>query len=132
MTVPRPVPDADTAPFWAALEAGRLELQHCRDCRRAVFYPRCVCPHCGGEALEWRPSPGRGAVHSFTVAHRAPPPFDAAVPLVFALIDLEEGVRMMSRLIDCDPRSVHIGAAVEVAIAALGDGPLLPYFRLAP
>lgn len=123
---PYPELDPETRPFWEALAEGRFELQRCTACGRHVFYPRLVCPHCGGGPLEWVSASGRGTVHSFTVVHRAPPAFAAEVPYVVALVDLEEGPRMMTRLLGAEPAEVHIGMPVQVAIE--GDPPL-PYFR---
>ena len=123
---PYPELDAETRPFWEALAQGRFEVQRCTACGKHVFYPRLVCPHCGGGPLEWVSASGRGTVHSFTVVHRAPPAFAAEVPYVVALVDLEEGPRMMTRLLGAEPAEVHIGMPVQVAIE--GDPPL-PYFR---
>lgn len=124
----RPLPEADpeTAPFWEAIGSGRFQIQRCQACGRHVFYPRLVCPHCGGGPLEWVPASGRASVHSYTVVHRAPPAFAGDVPYVVALVDLEEGPRMMTRLLGIEPGDVEIGMPVRVAIE--GDPPL-PYFR---
>ena len=129
MEKPYPVPDAETAPFWDAVAAGRLDLQRCRSCRRHVFYPRSLCPHCGGLDLEWVTVSGRGTVYSFTVVHRAPAEFQAEAPYVVALVELEEGVRMLTRLIDVEPSAVRVAMPVEVT---LRGEPRLPYFRPRP
>lgn len=121
-----PVPDAVSQPFWEGIAEGVLRLQRCADCGRYVFYPRAVCPHCGSSALEWEEATGAGSVHSFTVVHRAPAEYRDEVPYVVALVDLDEGVRMMTRLVDVEPAGVMVGLPVEVAIQ--GD-PRLPYFR---
>ena len=125
---PYPEPDPETRPFWAAVAAGRLDIQRCTACGRHVFYPRgSVCPHCGALALEWVTAAGRGVLHSFTVVHRAPPELAAEAPYVVALIDLEEGPRMMSRLVGVEPAAVAVGMAVELAIS--GEPPL-PFFTI--
>jgi len=129
MEKPYPVPDAETAPFWGAVAAGRLELQRCRSCHRHVFYPRSLCPHCGGADLEWVRVAGRGTVYSFTVVHRAPAEFQAEVPYVVALVELEEGVRMLTRLRHVEAAEVRVGMQVEVSVE--GE-PRLPYFRPRP
>ena len=126
MEKPYPVPDAETAPFWDAVAAGRLDVQRCQSCRRHVFYPRSLCPHCGGVDLKWVTVSGRGTVYSFTVVHRAPAEFQAEAPYVVALVELEEGVRMLTRLIDVEPAAVHVAMPVEVT---LSGEPRLPYFR---
>ncbi len=121
-----PVPDAVSQPFWEGIAEGVLRLQRCGACGRHVFYPRTVCPHCGSGAVAWVEATGAGRVHSFTVVHRAPAPYRDEAPYVVALVDLDEGVRMMTRLVDVLPGAVAVGMPVEVAIQ--GD-PRLPYFR---
>jgi uncharacterized OB-fold protein len=121
-----PVPDAVTRPFWDGVAEGVLRIQRCRGCDRHVFYPRAVCPFCMDADLEWMEASGAGVVHSFTVVHRAPPDYRDEVPYVVALVDLAEGVRMMTRLVDVAPDRVTVGMPVEVTIQ--GE-PRLPYFR---
>jgi hypothetical protein len=118
-----------TRPFWDATRAERLVLQHCRTCERAVHYPREICPRCLGSELEWRPASGRGVVYAFTVNHVAGnPTMEGRVPYVVALVDLEEGVRMMTNIVGCEPGAVHVGMPVGIAWEALGDGRKLPLF----
>ena len=129
---PLPVADSDSAPFWAALREGRLELQRCGGCGRYVFYPRALCSHCHSDALEWVPASGTGTVYSYTVARRpAGPAFAADVPYVLVLVDLDEGVRMLTRLLTADVDSVRIGARVVVDFEVVTDEVTLPAFRLA-
>lgn len=123
---PYPEPDGETQPFWDAIAEGRLRIQRCRSCGRYVFYPRSVCPHCMAADLEWTDVSGRGAVHAYTVVHRAAPGFAEDAPYVVALVELEEGPRMLTRLLDVTPSDAAIGMRVEVAIE--GE-PRLPYFR---
>jgi uncharacterized protein len=124
---PYPEPEPLVRPFWDALKAGRLDIQRCTACSRHVFYPRAVCPHCGRGPLEWVTASGSGTVHAFTVAHRAPEAFRAEVPFVVALVDLDEGVRMMTRLVDVDRAQVSIGLPVKLSIS--GDPPLPTFTR---
>jgi uncharacterized OB-fold protein len=126
---PFPLPDATTQPFWDGIGAGVLRIQRCDACGRHVFYPRVLCPHCGSARLAWVDASGAGEVHSFTVVHRAPAEFRDEVPFVVALVDLREGVRMMTRLLGVEPSRVRVGMPVRVAIE--GEPPL-PYFRPAP
>ena len=123
---PYPVPDRDTAPFWEGAAAGRLRIQRCTECGRHVFYPRAVCPHCTGDALEWITASGRGVVHSFTTVHRTGEEFRDEVPFTVALIDLQEGVRMMARLDHAQP---VVGMAVEVTFEAVAGPYPLPHFK---
>lgn len=129
-TRPVPKPDRDSAFYWAAVRRRELVFQQCSECGRFRFYPRSVCPSCLSEKFEWRNSLGRGTVYSFTVIHRAPTPaFRDRVPYVLALIDLPEGVRMMSNVIGCDPARVRIGMPVTVDFEEVSDEISLPVFR---
>jgi len=121
-----PVADAVTTPFWEGVAEGVLRVQRCGACGRHVFYPRAVCPHCTTGELAWVEAGGGGRVHSFTVVHRAPAEYREEAPYVVALVELDEGVRLMTRLVDVAPADVRVDMPVEVAIQ--GD-PRLPYFR---
>lgn len=123
---PYPEPDGETRPFWDSIAEGRLRLQRCSACGRHVFYPRSVCPHCMSAQLDWIDASGRASVYSFTVVHRAPPGFADEAPYVVALVELAEGPRMLTRLLDVDPGDAAVGMAVELAI---GGDPPLPYFK---
>jgi hypothetical protein len=125
------VPDAETKPFWDGIAAGELRIQRCSGCGAAVFYPRAVCPHCFDGELTWIRAAGTGTIYSYTVAHRAFGEFAAQAPFTVALVDLDEGVRMMTRIVDARPGEVRIGARVRLEITTLtSDGPALPCFRL--
>jgi uncharacterized OB-fold protein len=127
---PLPKPDADSQAYWDGARRHELLLQQCGACGKFRFYPRSICPYCMSDKFEWRKSAGRGTVYSFTVIHRAPSPvFRARVPYVLALIELEEGVRMMSNVIDCDLTQVRIGASVEVVFDDVSAEITLPKFR---
>ncbi|MEQ8857076.1 MAG: Zn-ribbon domain-containing OB-fold protein [Pseudomonadales bacterium] len=123
-----PTPTPLSEPYWAGCRAGELRLQHCEGCRRHQFYPRLMCSHCGSRDLSWQQASGRGTVASFTVVRRG---VSAAypAPYVVALIDLPEGVRMMSTLVDVDPESVRIGDPVQVAFESVNEVIALPVFR---
>jgi uncharacterized OB-fold protein len=97
-----------------ALAAGRFEIQKCAACARHVFYPRVICPHCGSDRLEWVAPSGRGTVYSTTVVRRKTA--DGGDYNV-CLVDLAEGVRMMSRVVSLAPQDVSIGMRVKARIA---------------
>jgi uncharacterized OB-fold protein len=97
-----------------ALAAGRFEIQKCAACAKHVFYPRVVCPHCGAGELAWVAPSGRGTVYSTTVVRRKPA--DGGDYNV-CLVDLAEGVRMMSRVVSIAPQDVKIGMRVTARIA---------------
>jgi uncharacterized OB-fold protein len=122
---------AESGPFWEATREERLLVQWCSDCDRGVFYPRAVCPHCGGRSgLEWREASGRATVYAATVEHRpAPGGFSGGEPYCVALVDLHEGVRMMTNIVGCPPADARSGMAVVVTWEPLTDGRKLPLFR---
>ncbi|HEX7750130.1 MAG TPA: Zn-ribbon domain-containing OB-fold protein [Bordetella sp.] len=107
-----------------ALAQGRFLIQRCNACARAVFYPRMICPHCGGDVLVWEEPSGRGTVYSTTVVRRKA---DAGGDYNVALIDLEEGVRMMSRVDGLAPEAVHIGMAVQARVQSSESGNLVVF-----
>ena len=126
---------AESGPFWEATREGRLLVQWCTACDRGVFYPRAFCPYCGarpGRPLEWREASGRATVHAAVVEHRPEPAgaaFAGGEPYCIALVDLEEGVRMMTNVVGCPPGDVHSGMAVTVTWEPLSDGRQLALFR---
>jgi len=99
-------------------------------CGTLHFMPRYLCPQCWSDKLEWVEASGTGTVHSFTVIRRAPTPsFAPHVPYVVALIDLEEGPRMMANVIGDTALSIAIGDRVTIAFEDRGEGSLVPQFR---
>ena len=129
---PRPVPrpDAATAPYWEAARQGKLVVQRCRQCRTFIHYPRNICPACLAEDMEYVGSTGRGTVYSLTVTHRPPPAFAGDELYVIALVDLEEGVRMVTRIVGPGAEAARIGARVAVAFEEVAEGVTLPVFRV--
>ncbi len=101
------------ARYQAALNEGRFLIQRCKSCSKHVFYPRVVCPHCGGEALDWVEPKGTGSVYSTTTVRRKP---EAGGDYDVSLIDLDEGVRMMSRVEGIPPTEVKIGMRVRAKV----------------
>lgn len=86
-----PVPDRDSAPYWAALAEGRFELQHCRDCGRWTWPARAICSGCHGEHLVWEQVSGTGEVHSWVVTHQVyAPDFVELVPYTVVLVRIDE------------------------------------------
>jgi uncharacterized OB-fold protein len=128
---PVPVPTPETRPFWAAARRHELSLQRCRACGAHVFYPRAACPHCLGADLEWRRVSGRGRLHTFTVVHRGQKGFPLGPPYVIAIVELDEGPRMMTNLvgIEPDPAKLEIGMPVEVVFEDVSAEVALPRFR---
>jgi uncharacterized OB-fold protein len=119
-----------SGPFWEASREQRFVVQWCSDCEAPIFYPREVCPQCLGTNLEWRPSEGRGTVYAVSVQHKPANPMMAdRVPYAVALVELSDGIRLMSNIIGCDPESVAVGQSVQVAWEPLSDGRHLPQFE---
>ena len=124
---PRPRPNAESAPFWRATGEHRFLFQTCRGCGHRQFHPRGRCRACHGRDLDWTEAAGTGRLHSFTVVHRPPrPAFQADVPYVLALVDLDEGVRFMAQVRNCAPDDARIDMPVRIAWEDLGDGIALP------
>lgn len=118
--------------FFDAAREGKLLIQRCASCGEHQFYPRGLCIHCGDAAVEWTEASGKGTVHTYTVIHQqGMPGWRDETPFVAAIIDLEEGVRMTSNVVEVDPSEVRIGMDVEVVF--VDEGPyVLPRFRPAP
>jgi uncharacterized OB-fold protein len=125
-----PVIDVESAPFWAGTKQHKFLIRHCNACGRSHFYPRHSCPHCWSDNCEWRPSSGRGRVYSYTVIHHNDVlPFKERLPYIVALIDLEEGVRVTTNIVEGTPEVMHVGMPVEVVYEHVTDEVTLPQFR---
>jgi len=124
---PLPETDADARVFWEGAAAHKLLVQYCADCKHFQFYPRSFCLACGGAHLEMIESTGRGTIYSFTVVHRGPYD-DVPAPYVVAIVTLDEGVRMLSNIVGCDPGDVRCDMNVRVTFEPLRDGIVLPLF----
>ena len=129
---PLPVKQPESDFYWEKAQAHELWLRRCNACQHAYFYPRDFCPDCGTRDVSWVQASGRGTLHTFAIVHRAPvPALRDHVPFVVAMVDLEEGARMPTNLVDVEPDPAHIrvGMAVEVAFVDLTDEITLPVFR---
>ena len=101
------------------LESGLLGFQRCAGCGSAVFYPRVLCPVCGGHDLDWERSSGRGDIYATTAVYRR-----EGDPYNVVLVDLEEGFRMMSRVDGVPAERVEVGARVRLRVDREGDDPV--------
>ena len=131
-TKPVPVPQGESDYYWEKAKAHELWLRNCGDCNRAYFYPRDICPHCFSRNTSWIHASGKGTLHTFAIVHRAPTPaFRDDAPFVVAMVDLEEGVRMPTNLVEVepDPANITIGMAVEVVFEDSTDEIALPKFK---
>ena len=121
--------DPDTGPFWRAAADHELRYPVCDTCGTVVFYPRAHCPHCLGRELTWHRSEGRGHVYSCTTVRSSrDPAFRSLAPYVVALVDLDEGFRLLTHVVT-DGAAVAIGARVTVDWQPCGETSL-PVFRL--
>jgi len=132
----KPLPEAtpETKEYWDGLKRHELRLQRCKDCNRGYFYPRpfCPLPGCHSQNVEWYTASGKGKLHSYVIAHRGHPAFEA--PYVIAVVELEDGGQMMTNLIGVDdptPEKLPIDAPVEIVFDDVNDEITLPKFRLA-
>ena len=117
-----PANDLIATHFWASAKNGELVLPFCESCQTWHFYPRPFCPHCWSENVTWRKASGDATLHSYSIVRDKR-------PYVLALVDLAEGPRMMSTIIDCAFDDLMIGAALRVDFCEL-EGAIAPVFRL--
>ena len=122
-----PAPDQISQPYWDGLNQHRLMLQKCADCGTVRHYPRPVCGQCYSMTYDWAEASGRGTVHSWTVSHHAFHfSFKKDLPMVLALVDLEEGVRLNCRLTGIASEDVRMGMEVQVKFDHVTDDVTLP------
>jgi len=129
MTKPAPIVQPWTEAFWEGTKQGKLLVQHCKDCDSNIWYPRKFCPECWSGNLEWIESSGKGTVETFSTAmSQVEPCFMDELPYTLGFIRLDEGVKMMSRIVDCDYRDITNGMRVEVTFVER-DGWTFPFFK---
>ena len=119
--IPAPARNPETEPFYRAAGEGRFLLPFCTQCGKAHWYPRFFCPFCDGRT-EWREGRGEGTIYSYSVMRRVERPF------ALAYVELAEGPRMMTNLVDCDFDALAIGAKVTLVFKAADDGTAVPCF----
>jgi len=130
IATPLPLLEGLTGEFYGHCKDGELRFQRCRDCDAWRHVPREMCPECGSWSWEWARSSGRGRVFSWTVVVRAlHPAFQDACPYAPVVVEMEEGVRMLSEVMDCPPGELEIDLPVEVAFEEVTDEVTLPKFR---
>jgi len=127
---PLPRPSEDSAPYWEAAQRGELRMQQCAECGHVRFPPSVLCARCLSERAEWVKLSGRGHVFSWIVVHQSQhPAFNADVPYNVAIIELAEGPRLHSTIVDCPNDEIHVGLPVEVVFDKVNDEITLPRFR---
>ncbi len=120
-----PTIEPGTQYFWQQTKAGKLTIKACHSCGKVHWYPRTLCPFCMGDT-EWKQASGKGEVYSYSVMQRGDPN-----PYCIAYVTLEEGITMMTQIVDCDLDEVRIGQKVEVVFKPTQgeDAPVIPMFR---
>ena len=119
-----PVIYPDNEVLWQSASKGILMLKCCKSCNEYHWYPRPVCPLCGSSDTFWSQASGKGVVYSVTVTRRAGP-----IPFALAYVTLDEGVTVMSNIVDCDLDTIQIGDKVEVVFKNSPAGQAVPMFR---
>lgn len=126
---PLPLTDHVSEGYFAAAAEGRLLFQECAACGHRQFYPRACCTACAADTA-WKEASGRGTVHTFTIIRQNwAMPFKDDLPYVVAMVELEEGVKMMTNITHCDPEAIEIGTPVEAYTVKVEDGLGLPFWR---
>jgi uncharacterized OB-fold protein len=132
LPAPAPFVLPEVKPFWDATAEGRLVLPKCTECGTFIWFPRPFCPECASTSVEWVQASGKGTVYSYTVNRRGVADMAAyreAGVYVLAYVELEEGPRIMTNIVDCDPDSVRIGQQVELVFHDTGQGTALARFK---
>jgi len=132
LPAPAPIVLPEVQAFWDGTAEGKLLLATCEDCQQVIWYPRPFCPACASTNVKWVAASGKGTVYSFTVNRRGVADMreyrDAGV-YVLAYVELDEGPRVMTNIVECDPDTVRIGQKVEVVFNDTGQGTALWRFR---
>jgi uncharacterized protein len=128
-TKPLPYIHDETKPYWEAAKRHELKIKRCKTCGGYYFYPRDFCPACFSSDVEWTTASGRGTIYSYTVCHRPAPGFEEDVPYSLVIVELEEGVRMMSTVVGCANEDLKIGMAVQVVFDDITEEVTLPRFE---
>jgi len=125
--IPKPTPE--TQHYWDGTKQGELRLQKCDSCHSTYFPPRPFCPECGAREVSVVTASGRGTLYSYVINHLPSPGFEP--PFAIAVVELEEGPRLMSNIVDCEqtPEALQLDMALEVTFERLSDDITLPQFR---
>ena len=126
--IPAPAIHPDNEAFWEGVKRGELVFQRCKGCGSWCHPPRPMCPNCRSTEKEWSPSTGKGTVHSWVTYQESPHPGFKA-PYAVVLVELEEGVRVVSNLVDVQLEEIVVGMPVEVVFDPVTEERVLPKFR---
>jgi uncharacterized OB-fold protein len=128
LPAPAPVINSETKSFWDATTEGKLLLPRCTDCDTVIWYPRAFCPECSSFDLTSFEATGRGTIYSYTINRRGQGDY-RDLAYVLAYVELEEGPRVLTNIVDCDVESLSVGQAVAVVFHPTSNGAALPRFR---
>jgi uncharacterized OB-fold protein len=110
-------------PFFEATAQGKLLLKKCKDCGEYHYYPRGICPYCFSTNVDWVEAKGTGTIYTFSITRRAGP-----IPYCIAYVTLDEGVNMMTNIVDCDLDAIRCGQKVKLTFKASANGTQIPMF----
>ena len=127
--VPVATPESDF--FWDKTRKHELWIQKCVDCDTAFFYPRMICPDCLEDKIEWFKTSGKGFLYTYMINHRPPPGFEDEAPYAIAIVQLDEGPRMMSNIVGIEntPENLVLDMPLEVVFEDIVDDMSLPKWR---
>lgn len=124
-TIASPEPNPETEAFWDAAKSKKFMIGSCKSCAKPHWYPRAICPHCFSDETELKESKGTGTIYSFSVMKRA------KISYTIAYVELDDGVRMMTNIVDTDADALKIGDKVKVVFKDSEDGTPVPMFTTA-
>ncbi|MHB8464687.1 MAG: Zn-ribbon domain-containing OB-fold protein [Acidimicrobiales bacterium] len=125
-----PTIEDESRPFWDAAREGKFLIARCGSCGKAHHYPRPFCPFCWSEDVSWEEASGRATVYTYSTVHvNDLPPFSERLPYIAAVVDLEEGPRVMTNIVGCEPSALRIGMPLEVDFVELTPDISAPVFR---
>lgn len=125
---PKPEPTLETQEFWDATKLGKLMISKCQRCGLYAWYPRSLCPDCSEISMALVEATGTGTIYSFVISRRGTGIFKDWAPYVVAYVELDEGPRMMTNIIGCNPETIEIGQRVEVTFDQAVEGYPVPRF----
>jgi len=117
-----PEANVENKPFWDGAAEGRLLLKRCNGCKQVHFYPRALCPHCFSDDTHWQESKGEGTIYAFSVMRRVPQPY------AIAYVTLDDGVTLMTNILEADFDNLAIGQRVKVVFRPSAGGLTIPAF----
>lgn len=123
--IPAPKLNYGDEPYFDAATQGKLMLKYCNDCKQHHHYPRALCPFCFSDKTEFKEVKGSGTVYSYSVTRTSGP-----VPYAIAYVTLDEGITMLTNIVDCDLDTIRCGQKVEVTFKPSEEGPAIPMFKL--